>query len=172
MTGKRIIIILAVGAILFIAALLYSILPRTKNVSKYSPFKELIGNELLTAKPTVLIKLEKSDQTFVEYGIYDIDPYYEAVIEASPEKWELPAGTKLHIVKAKLHYGAVAGVTVPYVIGTVKHPETGEVIEFEYSWGRPSISLSSEKGKEGWLFPLAAWQEVADTNRYILPKFN
>lgn len=171
MSTKTIIIIIVVAAILFVAAFLYSVLPRNKNASNLAPFKGLVGKEFITLRPTILLKGEKYEMAYVDFKLYDTIDKYSAIIEGTPSKWTLPAGTKLYIEKAKLRYGAVSGFTTPFLLGIVKHPETGETVAFEYSWGEESISRSFDKIKERWKFSLAPWQQEADTTWYALPEF-
>lgn len=171
MSTKTIILIIVAAAILFIAAFLYSVLPRNKTASKLAPFKELIGQELTTLRPAILLKGESYEMAYVDYKLYDPIQRYSAIIEATVSKWTLPAGTKLQITEAKLRYGAVSGFTTPFLIGTVKHPETGEIVVFEYSWGEESVARSFDKIKERWTFPLAPWQQQEDTTWYMLPEF-
>lgn len=171
MSLKIIITVIIIGLILFVAALLYSILPRNKNASDISPFKEIISKTVTTVRPVVLMPAEKPEQVYAGYRIYDTIHKYSVIIENAKTKWILPVGTQVHITKAKLRYGSVAGVTTPFIIGTLAHPESGEQIEFEYAWGEESISRLFDNIKERWSFPLAFWQETENTNWYVLPSF-
>lgn len=168
---KTIIWIVVIAVVLFIALLIITIMPRSKNAAKYEPYKTLLGNSYTTERETFLIVNDAPEKKFVDYRLYDTGYIHSAIVDAALERWMLPAGTVLTFEKAKIYENGVSGLVRGFVIGFVRVPETEDTVAFEYMWGEKKsfYDFDNRKNDYHWVFPFAPWQKEPDTNTYKLP---
>ncbi|MFV0605850.1 MAG: hypothetical protein ACK5NK_08435 [Niabella sp.] len=167
---KKILLILILLGVGFILILYITLKPNTRNIATDTPFKEIIGKELVLNKAVYIILQEKGAYSFEPYAIFDSNYNNSQIIQHATEKPQLLQGSKLHITGAKMYQSMRGGFYRPYILGTTKHPVTQKKISFEYQWGEASIDKLLNNVDDCWKFPLAPWETTAHEGWFVLPK--
>lgn len=160
-------VIIIVVVLLFAGFLVYSFFPKSKDVSRYTPFNRWVGKTIKTERASVLMLNEDISRVYADYVIYEQDGVHELLIEAAPEKWILPAGTAVSIQKALLH--DVPGVGISgYLVGTVGVPGTDAVKKFQFRIASHTSFYDFDKGKSIRYYDIVQppWETVKDSTKY------
>lgn len=159
-----------VALAVFVFALYLTLKTRTRDISAYPPFDQVVKKELTLQKDAILIRNYEPYVQENPYLLYDtLDEYIKSGIESGDFLFidTIQAGTEIRIEKAKTFTGGVSGHTQPYVLGLIS--VNGTEYPFEYQWGSESTAGRFDGVPERWSFPLAPWQELPDRNSYTLP---
>ncbi len=156
---KKILLVLIIVFLMFILMLFYTLKNKTKDVSKIQPYNTVVGKEFNLHRPVVLCKNDALDKTFEDYSLYTDTLYYKETIKNASEHYTLSINTPIKILSAKHFNHAVSGITESYIIGSVIHPKTKEVVYFEFNWAEEIKDAYVSNMKRKWYFPLAPWQK-------------
>lgn len=149
----------------------YTLKDKVKDVSNQQPFSEIVGKTLTLQRPVTLVKNDVGSGSVRDYQLYDAADEFQGMTDDDKIiRIPVAAGTKINIKSVKMIKNAVSGFSRPYVIGTIQLPESGEVVEFDYSWGKQSIEKLFDKIDKRWSFPLAVWETEINTEVYALPE--
>lgn len=167
---KKLILIIVAGGIFFVWMLYMTIRDKIKDVSEVPPFSEVVNRSVKLQRPATLVKNDIS-YSIINCQLYDAADEFQGSTDVDAVvRIAVPAGTILNLRSAKLIKGGTSGVTTPFVLGSLVHPQTGEEIEFEYRWGKESLEKFFDKVKKRWTFPLAVWQTTPYSGEFEMPE--
>jgi hypothetical protein len=158
----RIVMLLAIAAIVFAAMLYHVLRERVLDVTQADPFRALIGTQLTLTRPMQVVQERSLD-----------------AVEGLPSLWEqermlgdgtrrlamAPIGTPIRIERAQLRKGGVSGFTHAFVIGTLDLG--GRPQRFCFPWGQQHVLYVE---RPYWTFEEPPWLAHSVVGTFYLPE--
>ncbi|GAB3996997.1 hypothetical protein GCM10028807_41010 [Spirosoma daeguense] len=160
----KIVIILILLGLLFIAVIYIALRTRKKDVTGKAPFAGIKGKTMVLKRKMWLVRNHQNDVKINPYTL--TEPGIPLNDEAKHIR-TLAVGTNLQIEKVLLFKNGMSSVQTTLVTGTLLTPNEN-AIPFEYEWGDCHF-LNDDQPY--WTFPVAPWQTEKDTHKYSFPEF-